>query len=231
MVPYLLRLKLPTMQPFDVLLFHLYLACPSSQRRERVVVKVKDEPDGELVVSTHAWMNRIPILRDVDDTPATYSYQLISHLGYAPSHVTSQVHTSFSLATHNSTWRNTLWLSTCCRYHLSVYNSMSRSPKHIFNYNLVIRRIFEHELKLSPYPIHHALPLIEVTSTTSFLTLRLSNSYTPRHIWHTFLSQQTLKTRLMPINETPFPTPCPWNSSGFQGAFRPLIALSSICRR
>ena len=99
---------------------------------------------------------------------------------------------------------------------------MSRSPKHIsFNYNLVIQRTVEHELKLSPYPIHHALPLVEVTSTTSSsLPLRLSNSYTPRHIWHTFLSQQILKTRLMPINETPFPMSCPWNSSGFQGAFR-----------
>ena len=111
-------------------------------------------------------MNRIPILRDVDDTPATYSYQLISHLVYAPSHVTSQVHT------------------TCCRYHLSIYNRMSRYPKHIsFNYSLVIQRTVEHELKLSPYPIHHALPLVEVTSTTSSsLPLGLSNSYTLRHI-------------------------------------------------
>ena len=167
----------------------------------------------------------IPILWDVDDTPATYSYQLISHLGYASSHVTSQVHTSFSLTTYYSTWRNTLWLSTCCHYHLSIYDRMSRSPKHIsFNYNLVIQRTVEHELKLSPYPIHHALPLVEVTLTTSSsLPLRLSNSYTLRHIWHTFLSQPILKTRLMPINETPFPTSCSWNSSGFQGAFFSLI--------
>ena len=164
---------------------------------------------------------------------ATYSYQLISHLGYASSHVTSQVYTSFSLTTHKSTWLNTLWLSTCCRYHLSIYNRMSRSLKHIsFNYNLVIQCTVERELKLSPYPIHHALPIVEVTSTTSSsLPLRLSNSYTPRHIWHTFLSQQILKMRLMPINGTPFPMSCPWNSSGFQGVFcLSSITLLSICR-